>query len=203
MLFDPERTSFLRPSSLLYELIVLKEIEKNGFVAAPRTSFRELAATLVQASITRFQELGWIRPAIEDGQSVYRLTPDGVQRVRLLMVDYIRELNSLNGAAVAIFRKRLATFYMEGVRRVAFYPLGETAEVVYRALQDTGLTLVAAIDDDASRWDSEFHTIRIQGPRAITEKKIDAVIVTTCAFQVDVIRSIEALRLPGLTILAL
>jgi hypothetical protein len=203
MLFTAQQARFLLPSALAYELMVLKEIQKNGYVAPDQGTSRGLSEDMIRGYLARLTEAGWVEGKGAEPGTIYRLTDAGDQRLRFLFVDYIQELISLYGVAQEVLRKRLAEFYLGGVRKVAFYPIGETAEVVYRSIQDSGLQLVMAIDDDPMRWGTPFHEVNVHPPQNLAAAPVDAVIVTTCVFQAEIVKHIQALDLPKLRILSL
>lgn len=203
MLIDLERNVFLHPSSLMYELLILHEMKQSGYLCPPRKSVRQLSDAMIHGYLLRFAEAGWIEAFHENSDTVYRLTPNGLQRLQILLVDYVQELIKLYGSTFEIFRKRLVEFYLEGIRKVAFYPIGETAEVVYRALQGSGLQLIVAIDDDQMRWNTSFHEVTIEPPEALLTSKVDGVLLTTAVFQSEVVRRIELLGLEGVRVLSL
>jgi len=203
MLFTNGNTRFLNPSALMYELNVLREIQKHGYVLPPQGTTRGLSDGMIKGYLAKLNEEGWIEGSQADNGNYYRLTVAGEQRLRVLFVDYVQELISLYGVAREVLRKRLAEFYLQGARNVAFYPVGETAEVTYLALQDSGLQLVAAVDDDPMLWDTAFHEVVIRTPKILGTVSIDAVIVTTSVFQSEIIRSIRGLARPELRILLL
>ena len=203
MLFMAHQAQFLLPSALAYELMVLQEIQKNGYIAPDQGTSRGLSENMIRGYLAKLTEAGWVEGKSAEPGTIYRLTSAGDQRLRFLFVDYIQELISLYGVAREVLRKRLAGVYLEGVRKVAFYPIGETAEVVYRAIQDSGLQLVMAIDDDSMRWGTPFHEVVIHPPKNLSGAPVDAVIVTTCVFQLEIVRHIQALDLPNMRILSL
>lgn len=202
-LFDTDKTRFLSPTSLAHELLILDEIGRNGFVLPAKSSLRSLGDTMVKAYLARLAEQKYVENQREGGESVVRLTAAGQDHFRYLMVDYVQELLSLYSKARDFFRKRLADHYLAGIRTVAIYPPGETAEVVYLAMQDSGLKLVGAVDDDPMRWGTQFHDVTITGPSKLAEVKPDGVLVTTCVYQNEIASRVNSLNVPNLKVLTL
>jgi DNA-binding PadR family transcriptional regulator len=203
MLFSDANSRFFNPSALLYEMKVLQEILKNGYVSPTQGITRGLSEDMIQGYLAKLSEAGLVEGSCAGEGTLYRLTAAGEQRLRVLFVDYIQELVSLYGVASEVIRKRLAEYYLQGVRTVAFYPIGETAEVAYLAIRDSGLQLSIAIDDDPIRWDTAFHEVTIHPPKVLATASVDAVIVTTCVFQSEIIRNIRAINRPDLRILSI
>lgn len=201
--FDFDKAQFLTASSLAHELLILSEIGRNGYAVPAKTSFRALNDMIVQGYLLELTEQKLIEKQREGNDTVVRLTAAGQDRLRYLMVDYVQELLSLYGKARDFFRTRLADYYLQGVRSVALYPTGETAEVIYDAMGDSGLKLVAAIDDDPMRWDTRFHGVPISGPETIRELDINGVIVSTCVFVNEITERIRGMNLPNVRILTI
>ncbi len=202
-LFDFDKAQFLTASSRAHELLILSEIGRNGFAVPARTSFRSLSDMMVQAYLLELTEQKQIEKQREGNDTVLRLTAAGQDRLRYLMVDYVQELLSLYGKARDFFRTRLADYYLQGVRTVALYPTGETAEVIYDAMTDSGLKLVAAIDDDPMRWDTRFHDVTISPPDRLRQLDVNGVIVSTCVFSNEVTERIRGMNLPDVRILTI
>jgi hypothetical protein len=202
-IFDFGKAQFLTASSLAYELQILSEIGRNGFVMPARSSFRSLADTVVQGYMLELTEQKLIEKNREGGDEILRLTAAGQDRLRYLLVDYIQELLSLHGKAREFVRTRLAEYYLKGIRNVALYPVGETAEVIYDAMHDSGLKLVGAIDDDPMRWDADFHGIPISGPSTLPEIAPDAVIVSTSVFVDQISDRLRSMNLPKVQIVTI
>ena len=203
MLLDKNRVSFLKPSSLLFELLVLSEIEKSGFKLEKSGAFEGIEKTMVHAYTEDLAEKGLVKEVEEKGHGRYLLTKEGEARKRYLLVDYLNELIYLQNQAKEIFRKRFAEIYLKGVRRIAFYPAGETAEVASKALYDSGLELILVVDDDSDKWGMEFGDLKIDPPRAIHEIKPDAVVITTCVFQPQVMENIKQLGVDDIQVFTL
>jgi hypothetical protein len=187
MMFEIHRARFLKASELLQELIVLQQLRSGNSLACGPLANSELTDAIVRSHVARLQSGGMVESRLKDGETVIELNAAGEQQLRVLMVDYMRELMLLHEEMIGIFRKKLAEFYLGGVRRVAFYPVGDTAEVVYLALQASGLSLELAVDDDPLLWGSKFHELSIRAPSTLIEAEIDGVILTTSVFE-DVIR---------------
>jgi hypothetical protein len=191
---------FIRPTALLYELAILSEIG-SGYAIEAATPFASVDEGARHAFWANLLERGLIEVMFDSrGGPTYRITTAGEQRLTHLLVDFLRELHGLADVAATHFRRRFAAMYVEGVRRVAFYPIGETAQAAVLELARTGLTLVAAIDDDDRRWGEPFGGIRIAGRDALAAAAPDAVVITTPVFQDAIRRRIEEAGVAGLRV---
>lgn len=203
MLKDIVRAKYFHPSSLLYEMLILKEIQKNSYSESPKGSKRELSDIMIQGYIEQLKERGYLKLKSEQGLKTQQVTEEGEKRLRILMIDYVQELMSLYGDARDIFRKRMAELYLNGIRKIAFYPIGETAEVIYNSMSESGITLSLAVDDDPLKWNAEFHGINISPPETLSKTAIDGVLLTTCIFQVQIRNKLTSMGMDPLKILSL
>ena len=194
---------FIRPTAQLYELAILSEIGSGYAVEAtiPFAAVDEAARHAFWASLLERELIEIVSEG--RGGPTYRVTTAGERRLTHLLVDFLRELAGIADVAATHFRRRFAAMYVEGVRRVAFYPIGETANAAVLELARAGLTLVAAIDDDDRRWGEPFGGVRIAGRDGLAEAKPDAVVITTPVFQDAIRRRIEETGIADLRVYSL
>ena len=201
MMYEIHNTRFLKPSALMHDLLVLQQIKYGGFVDGQALPTHRLARSEVTGSLERLRTGGMVAGGYDAGPLT--LTREGEKQLRVLLVDYIRELTALHAEVIAIFQHKLAEYYMGGLRRVAFDPVSDTAEVVFAALQGSGLELVAAVDDDPSLWGAPFHGLVIQAPSRLVEAGVEGVICTTAVFEEQIREKMAALPNMSARLLAL
>jgi hypothetical protein len=198
-MFRLHRSQFLRPRERLYELLALQEAARGGiFPEGPTDSVFD-RRTIV-GYLTDLEGRGLLAGTGESAPRRLRLTDAGRRRLHYLLVDYVRELATLNESARQILRRSLAELSLAGVRRVAFYPHGETAEVTFAVLESLGVELVAIVDDSPLKWDTPFHHLRVRPSADLAVVRPEAVIVTTSAFEEQIVARITAMQLGGVRI---
>ena len=203
MLFEKNHVNFLKPTPQLYELLVLSEIVKREYVPTESRSMLDLENTMLEAYLSDLAEKGYVELIENNYGKKHCITDAGRQRRRYLLVDYVNELISLHNKAKGIFKERLTEVYLKGIRNVAFYPAGETAELAYSVLNESGLRLTIVVDDDAGKWGMDFHELKIEDPSKIAGVQVDAVIITTCTFQTQVIERLTKMGIDEKHILTL
>lgn len=191
MMFEIHNTRFLKPSDLVNELLVLQQIKSGAMIDGQALPTHRLARADMASCLERLKAGEMVSA---NGNGLPSLTPEGEKQIRVLLVDYIRELMLLYNEVIVVFQSKLTAYYMDGVRRVAFYPVSDTAEVVYAALQGTGLSLVAAVDDDPSLWGSAFHELTVQSPAILAGSGVEGVICTTAVFEKQIQEKMAALH---------
>ncbi len=130
----------------------------------------------------------------------YALTDAGKRRLRMLTIDLARELESLQDATRAMIRAALVPLALDGVRRVVFYPFGETAEMAYTVVTGLGLDVVGIVDDSPRKWGVRFHGLQVLPATTLPSLAPDAVLVTSAVFQEAILTKLRALPLEGVRI---
>jgi len=199
-LFEFSRTGFIRPRERLYELLTLQRVESHGTVDLSIDADGMMNARMVAGYVRRLAERGYLAESSEHGSQQYAITSSGRRRLRYLLVDFVNELTAVREQARALFRTSLLPLALDEVRRVAFYPAGDTAEAVFPALTALGFELVAIVDDSPQKWGRLFHGHRVQPPESLKDVRIDAIIVTTVVFQEQAVKRIRELSLPGVRV---
>ena len=199
MLHKLHRSNFLRPRERLYELITLYQADANEGLTLESGPEAMLDQRTMAGYVADLEERALVERA--DGEAGrYRLTTAGRRRLHLLIVDLERELTGLHDAARELLRRNFVPLAIEGVRRVAFYPFGETAEAAYAAMDGLGFELVGIVDDSVAKQGLRFHGLRVETPSSLAALAPEAVIVTTAVFQDRIIARLAELELPGVRI---
>ena len=203
MLFQLRRADFLRPRWRLNELLTLQAVE----VAGGRFDSLPLDDTLDHRTFSGYladlMEQGLLEQVGNGGAGNLQLTELGQKRFNFLLVDFMREMVQLHGAAEDILRQRLISLPLAGIHRVAFYPFSQTAEVAFSVLESLDLELVGLVDDAPSKWGMQFHGLTVYPPSTLETLRPEAVVVTTTTFRDAIIANLEALDLGDVKIQAL
>lgn len=199
VLHELNRSSFLRPRERLYELITLYRAEASDGLRLESGPEAMLDQRTVAGFVADLEGRALITQ--EEGEAGrYRLTSAGRRRLHLLMVDFERELTGLHDAARELLRRTFVPLALSGVRRVAFYPFGETAEAAYAAMEGLGFYLVGIVDDSEVKQGLLFHGLRVEAPSALSALAPEAVIVTTAVFQDRILARLAELPLAGVRV---
>jgi hypothetical protein len=193
------RSEFVRPRERLYELLTLQEADSRDGLRLDGGSEILLDQRTLAGYVADLRARGLLERVSEelnDGVRL-RLSEAGRDRLHYLTVDVVRELAALHEGARDLLRRKLVPLALDGARRVAFYPFGETAEVAHSVLPGVDLELVAIVDDAPDKWNLRFHGLRVQPPSVLLEVKPDAVIVTTAVFRDRILGRLREMQLPG------
>jgi DNA-binding MarR family transcriptional regulator len=190
-----QRSSFLRPRERLYELLTLHQADSREGLALESGQEAMLDQRTIAGYVADLEDRSLLERTTDGSNPRFRLTATGRRRLHLLIVDLARELEGLSDAARELLRRSFVPLALEGVRRVAFYPFGETAEVAFTAMEGLGFDLVAIVDDAENKQGLRFHGMRVESPDMLKERAPEVVIVTTAAFQDLIVAKLRAMQL--------
>ena len=187
---------FLLPSPAYFEMQVLLRVDRDGSLPLPLDPHDLPPASLEHLPISRLiQEQKLAVAEGEVGQSLV-LTDGGRSHMRRLVIDYHLELIRLSEASDEFFGSRVRGLMAAGYRRILLYGASDTAHAMVDFLRDSPIEVVGVIDDDPAKQGTMLRGIRVVGPAEIPEAGIDAIVVTTVAFE-DVILRERASRMTG------
>jgi predicted transcriptional regulator len=163
----------------IHALRILEEIEKNA-----GSTQRELAGNLgislglVNSFIRRLARKGYLKiTAVPKNRLRYILTRKGFSEKTRLTYEFIQYSFDFYKTARKRLKAVLNGLEKDGVRCVIFYEVGDLAEIAYISLRETGLKMVAAVDDHKAG--QKFLGHRIKDPSVFNSLDYDRIIVTS------------------------
>lgn len=134
------------------DLRTLKILEKvdNGYSPSQRDLARELNISLglVNSFIKRLAHKGYVKvTSIPRKRIQYILTPKGMAEKSRLTYRYIQSSYQYYRQARQKLQELFRQLEAEGVQRVVFHGASDLAEIAFLSLQETGIGLVAVVDD--------------------------------------------------------
>jgi predicted transcriptional regulator len=113
-----------------------------------------VAVGLVNSYLKNLVSKGFVRVKnYPSNRYAYLLTPQGIAEKSRLAYQHLSYFTSLYTVARQDYLELFRRLEDAGVREVAFCGVDEVAEVAYLSLQETGLKLVAVMDDGRSGED--------------------------------------------------
>lgn len=107
-----------------------------------------IAVGLVNSYLKNLVSKGFVRVKnFPSNRYAYLLTPQGLAEKSRLAYQHLSYFTSLYTQARQDYRDLFRRLEESGVREVAFCGMDEVAEVAYLSLRETGLELVAVMDD--------------------------------------------------------
>jgi len=192
---NSQETYFFKPSEHMRDLQVLEEIEQN-----PKVSQRELsnkfgiALGVTNACIKRMARRGLIRlKGIPPRRIAYYITPKGFAEKANLALRFF----SYNIRHYSEMKKQISTKLIEmentGVKRVAFYGLGDEMEVAYITLQGLDMKLVGIVDDETNLGRKLFG-YKVITPKEVMRLNPDAILITSVKGEQSSLRTLMRQR---------
>jgi len=174
-----------KPSERMRDLQLLEEIEQNPRVSQRELSHKfEIALGVTNACIKRMARRGLIRlKGIPPRRIAYYITPKGFAEKANLALRFF----SYNIRHYAEMKKQISKKLIEmqssGVKRVAFYGLGDEMEVAYITFQGLHMKLVGIVDDERN-WGKRVLGYKVIGPSEVKKLNPDAILITSVNDQI-------------------
>ena len=163
------------------DIRILKILEKAEDERLPsqRDLAKELNVSLglVNSFIKRLVKKGYFKIThIPKNRIRYILTPKGAAEKTRLTYLYIQHSYNFYKNARQKLRDLFDELEDKGQRQIVFYGAGDLAEIAYISLQDSGLDLIAVVDD--IKAGKTFIGRHIESPAALAGKQFDKILVT-------------------------
>jgi FlaA1/EpsC-like NDP-sugar epimerase len=182
---------FFSPTSDLKELLLLQHIEDNSETSQHIIAkVINAAASMVNFYINRLEKKGYLKRDYQSAKIVhYNITREGIKRKNYLAFSYLRELIDVYRLAKENVLKSVESIVAKGYRNVLLYGAGEVAETIIEVVRDnkdSGLYIVALVDDDEAKIGSEMLGYKVVSINDISGINHDAIIITSYSYEEDI-----------------
>lgn len=187
-MIDIFNSRYLTPTKEFRELSVLMAIYNDPKVSQHKIGrITHLSSSMVNNYIKKLQQGGLVSINGNTNRTqTYHLTSSGHNKFIASLLAYSTEIIQLYGASKQELGKKLNKIYSEGIKSVALFGAAETCEVVYAAIKDTHLTVIAVVDSDRIKQGKPFNGLMIQPPELLREINPDAVLITSFGRQEEI-----------------
>lgn len=193
---------FFRSTKRLKELLLLQYIEEN-----PNTTQKGIAkviggaASTVNEYIEDLEERNLLMREYKSAKVVnYNINPEGIKRKNYLAITYFHELLELYKLAEENIEKFLLGLEEKGYKDILIYGAGEVADTILRVLKtriDRPLKVLAVIDDNKEKENTEMLGYKIISREDIKRYKHDGIVITSYTFEDDIRKKLEEIDYPG------
>lgn len=174
------------------DLTILNAIAQNDRITQ-RHLARELgvAVSLANLYVRRLVLKGFIRIInVRPNRLRYLLTPKGIaEKSRLTCAYMCRTFERYREARQAL-RRALQPLADDGHKRIAFFGIGEAAEVAYLCLKELGLDPSAMFDDGKG---GQFLGLQIRRLEELAPKDFDRIVITSFTSHEDTQSRVQGL----------
>jgi hypothetical protein len=167
------------------DLQLSEEMERNSKVSQRELSHKYgIALGVTNACIKRMVRRGLIRlKGIPPRKIAYYITPKAfVEKTNLALRFFSYNIRHYSEMKQQI-GKKLIEMQNRGVKRVAFYGLGDEMEVAYVTLQSLEMKLVGIVDDGRN-WGGRVLGYKVIGPSEVKKMNPDAILITSVNDQI-------------------
>ncbi len=163
----------------LRTLKLLEEIENENAPSQRDLATRlNISLGLVNSFVKRLAKKGYFKVThIPSNRVRYIMTPKGAAEKTRLTYEYIQYSFQYYKHSRKKLNEMFRRFQNQGFNRVAFFGVGEMAEIAYIALQETHIELVAIYDEDEKI--KTFLGMTIKTPEEIPNIACDRILITT------------------------
>ncbi len=176
------------------DLRTLKILEhvNNDMTSSQRDMAGELNISLglVNSFIKRLVKKGYLKiTTIPRNRIKYILTPSGVAEKTRLTYLYIQHSYNFYKEARQKLRNLYNDLEKQSLNRIVFYGAGDLAEIAYISLQETGIQLVAIVDD--VKMGTRFMKFIVMDPIQLETFAYDRILVTTINSRIAILERIR------------
>jgi predicted transcriptional regulator len=177
-------------------LLLLSEITGEEPLSQRELSRRlGIAVGLVNSYLKNLVAKGYVR--VKDfprNRYAYLLTPQGLAEKSRLAYQHLSYFTSLYTVARQDYRDLFRRLEGAGVREVAFCGVDEVAEVAYLSLQETGLKLVAVMDD--ARSGDEFFGVPVVSLTEGVSLVRAPLVISSLKRRDEILKALESIGIP-------
>ena len=144
---------FFKPTILYKEYMILDMIEKNHNITQREIGKTiGIAVSMVNDYINEYEKKGLLKRQKINSKTVeYYITKKGLERRRLLNLEFLSSSQKLYNVAKLNIEQYLINVYHKGYRNILLYGAGEVAELFLQSLKGMNMLdfeVKAVIDDD-------------------------------------------------------
>lgn len=159
------------------DLLLLNAISENNQVTQRDLARRmDVALGLTNLYLKRLASRGYIKIInIRPNRLRYLLTPKGIAEKSRLTYNFISYSLRMYREARESLRMALGHLAEDGHKSIAFFGVGEAAEVAYLCLKENGLELSAVFDHEAG---GQFLGLPVRGLQELDAADFDRIVIT-------------------------
>jgi len=189
---EPYQSLYLEPSKRYRRFSLLLCIRKNHRITQKQLGLETcLSSAMVNNYIKQLSNDGLLEISGASNRTMaYHLTPEGRAYVAENFLSFSAEIVQFYAGVRREIVDILLECYDEGIRTIVLYGASDTAEIVYSAIQKTGLTVTGVVDNDPDKTGTLFFGSLIQSPSRINDIRPDALFITSFARQNEILESL-------------
>ena len=159
-------------------LKILEEIEKDHTQSQRDLSSKlNISLGLVNSFIKNLANKGYCKiTTLPRNRVKYILTPKGALEKTRLTYQYLQFSFGFYRMARRNLRKLFLTLVEQGVKSIVFYGVSDVAEIAYITLQETGIKMIAIVDE--KKMGKIFLGNLVKSPDMLDSLSFDRILIT-------------------------
>jgi len=143
---------FIKSTDHMKNLLILSEVEKGlPMTQAILAEIAGVSVAMINSYIKKLCANGYLAMQGNNKNTVYQITPEGIEYKRYLLISFMAELMELSKSMSAQIKQMLLPLVEDGEKKVYFYGAGETGQVCARVASGIQqLQIIGFIDDNPS-----------------------------------------------------
>lgn len=179
-----DHNEYFKPTPLYKEFMILDIISKKPDITQ-RVMSQQLgiSVSMINMYLDTYESNGFVKREYISTKDVnYIITKKGLDRVKILNIEYLKASQSIHRSAQENIVTFLYQIIKKGFKRILLYGAGEVAEIMLQVIQNDKslpITAVAIIDDDSSKQGHILVNTRIVKLADINLYEHDGVLVSS------------------------
>ncbi len=179
-----KNNTFFKPTPLYNEFVILDLIEKKDKITQRYMSdYLNISVSTVNSYLDDYEKKMYIRRKYLNSKIViYIITKKGVERKKVLNIQYLKSSSLIYGGAknnISIF---LDHIIKKGFKRILLYGAGEVAEILLQVINSDNsipLEVIAVIDDDKNKINKYLINTLIISNHSIRKFDYDGILISS------------------------
>jgi len=193
------------PSPKLNQLNILREVALDARITqaelASRCSLSVAMVNNYMKDLCKNKLLKYNRKSIKN--VTYHLTASGTRHLDLLQKEQIGEMGQIFAEAKNNIRNRIIDCAGTALKHVALYGTGDLAQLVFHALESSGLNVLYVCDDTPNQLGINFCGREVLKPSLLGNMVPDAVIIADVPKTEEIVGNLKSLHQLGVKLIRL
>lgn len=186
--------SFFKTTSLYKEFIILDLVERNSKITQREISkLVGTSVSTINSYIDEYELKGYIKRLYISNKNIeYYITKKGVERKRLLNIEYLKDSYNIYSSAKQNILSFLEKILANGYKKILLYGAGKVAELLLLVIKDNMVPLIilGVIDDDKNRQGKYIVNFPIYSSKVLNEIEHDAILISSYKNKNDIYKKL-------------
>lgn len=175
---------FFKYTPLFKEFMLLDFIEKDSNITQRALSnIIGSSVSMINTYIEENEKKGYLERVYKSNKNLeYKITKKGIERKRLLNIEYLKSSHSIYLSAKDNIIKFINQIIDKGYKNIFLYGAGEVAEILLSVLDDNKaipIEILGVIDEDMNKQGKTIFDIPINNIDILDEVDFDGILISS------------------------